>query len=66
LNPFPLVNSPPANLIAGVHNDVFEQNALSAAITFPKGVYDIEIAKKLSDSIHQGGTIKPLKPASLS
>ncbi len=45
---------------------MFEQNALSAAVTFPKGVDDIEIAKILSDSAHQSGTFKPLKPANLS
>lgn len=45
---------------------MFEQNTLGAAVAFPKGVDDIEIAKIFSDSGNQGGTIKPLKPASLS
>lgn len=66
LNPFPFVNGPPADLIASVHDDMFEQNTLGAAVALPKGVNDIEIAKILCNSGHQSSTIKPLKPASLS
>lgn len=62
LRPLLGLDCPPANGVANVHDEMFKQNSLSSAVSFPERVNDIEVTECLGAGFHKLIPFQLLKP----
>src|SRR5690606_4363398 len=62
LDPFVLRDFPPTDLIAGIDDDVVEQDPLSASISLPERMNHVQVTVELSDGRNQLLSRQSLKP----